>query len=111
MGTAKVTLQNGEMVELMHIRNPHAKFEWNGDWSDGSHKWDQVVEEDRKKYHILNENDGSFWMSYDDWLEEFETLDICYLPDERLVHNSHQSRKRYGLAPYRNGNGTGLSGH
>lgn len=67
----------------MQIRNPWAKIEWNGDWSDNSSKWSTVIESDRKKYQILDDSDGSFWMSYDDWVLEFETLDICYLPDER----------------------------
>ena len=80
----KVKLKNGSFVELVQIRNPWAKIEWNGDWSDNSERWNEVVENDRKKYHISNENDGSFWMGYDDWMREFETLDICYLPDERF---------------------------
>ena len=69
-------------MELVQIRNPWAKIEWNGEWSDDSKMWEMVVEEHKKKYHV-DLQDGSFWMSFDDWITEFETFDICYLPDER----------------------------
>ena len=40
-----VKTSDGRMVQLLNIRNPHGKDEFNGDWSDDSAKWDLV---DRK---------------------------------------------------------------
>jgi hypothetical protein len=49
---------------LLCLRNPWGKFEWKGDWSDGSQLWDKEtivrlqIRPDRK-----NDDDGIFWMS------------------------------------------------
>ena len=40
-----VKTNEGKMVQLLNIRNPHGQSEFNGDWSDNSDKWDII---DRK---------------------------------------------------------------
>ena len=65
----------------MKIRNPHAKTEWLGTWNDQHEYWNEIQVSDKNEYHTVEE-DGAFWMAWEDWLEEFETLDICYMPDE-----------------------------
>ena len=77
---ATVTL-DGKEVKIVKIRNPWAKTEWLGDWHDQDKKWDRVKPEEKAKYHT-DEDDGAFWMAWEDWVREFETLDICYMPDE-----------------------------
>ena len=48
----------GNRVNLVKLRNPWGKFEWTGDWSDKSPLWP-------KNYsHVLDEDDGCFWMSF-----------------------------------------------
>ena len=39
---------------------------------------------DEKEKYYKNASDGAFWMSFNDFLTEFEKLDICLLPDERF---------------------------
>ena len=49
-------------IKLLNIRNPWGNFEWDGDWSDKSHLW---TEDMIKGFNaVLDENDGSFWMSF-----------------------------------------------
>lgn len=48
------------------------KQEWKGAWSDGSPEWDAIPEKDRPE----NADDGSFWMSMDDFCEQFDALTI-----------------------------------
>ena len=84
MAAKKAKLKNGSIAELVQIRNPWGKMEWNGDWSDHSAKWNDLAQTERKMFDTSDDNDGSFWMSFDDWMREFETLDICYLPNERF---------------------------
>lgn len=33
----------GEVVRLLRVRNPHGCTEWNGDWSDQSELWSQLI--------------------------------------------------------------------
>lgn len=62
-------------IKLLNIRNPWGNFEWNGDWSDNSALW---TEEMIKGFNtILDENDGAFWMSFNDFTNLFDSLDVC----------------------------------
>ena len=83
LNTASVLVNSGQTVKLVRLRNPWCKIEWNGDWSDKSDLWNSVSKEDMGKYLVNDDKDGSFWMSYKDYLHYFSNLDICYLPDER----------------------------
>jgi hypothetical protein len=69
------------LVRLVNIRNPWAQTEWTGDWSDNSDRWDELPEETRDEL-LVQDNDGAFWMSFKDWVDEFEMFTICILPDE-----------------------------
>jgi hypothetical protein len=64
--------------ELCRIRNPWGKFEWAGDWSDSSPLW---TPERRAMVGIESENkdDGIFWMSFQDVLTRFESVNICHV--------------------------------
>ncbi|XP_063048098.1 calpain-2 catalytic subunit-like, partial [Engraulis encrasicolus] len=79
---AEVVQVDGKDVELIRIRNPWGKIEWNGAWSDRSKEWSTISDEDRAKLKHASE-DGEFWMSYSDFKQYFSRLDICNLtPDE-----------------------------
>ena len=47
--------------------------------------WETIRPDEKEKYY-KNASDGAFWMSFDDFLTEFEKLDICLLPDDRFLH-------------------------
>ena len=70
-----------EVHEVVQIRNPWGETEWKGQWSDQDAIWDTIRPDEKAKYH-KNAADGAFWMSFTDFLTEFEKLDICYVPDE-----------------------------
>lgn len=61
--------------KLINIRNLWGYFEWDGAWSRKSAFWTPDIRE------ILNpkldEDDGTFWMSYDDFLRYFSALNVC----------------------------------
>ena len=48
--------------KLLNIRNPWGQFEWDGDWSDNSSLWTEEIKQALNV--VLDENDGSFWMSF-----------------------------------------------
>ncbi|CAG0912632.1 unnamed protein product [Notodromas monacha] len=74
-----------EPFRLLRIRNPWASsMEWNGDWSDtDQERWSKVSDEVRARigYKSVND-DGEFWMAFEDFRREFSTFSICTLgPD------------------------------
>lgn len=61
----------------MKLRNPWGGFEWDGAWGDKSPQW---TEETIKAFGPkFDANDGIFWMSYEDFLQYFENLNVCML--------------------------------
>ena len=62
------------------IRNPWAQTEWDGPWCDGSEEWDTVLDEEKERINYTDKDDGGFWMSFKDWVDEFEMFTICMLP-------------------------------
>ncbi|XP_074531603.1 calpain-2 catalytic subunit-like [Halichoeres trimaculatus] len=75
---------NGDLVELVRIRNPWGQVEWNGAWSDKSYEWRSVSSEDRGRLCDRCE-DGEFWMSYPDFLRQYSRLEICNLTPDALT--------------------------
>jgi hypothetical protein len=66
----------GGGYKLIKLRNPWASGEWKGAWSDGSQEWARhpaIAQE----VGYANANDGSFWMSYDDFARQFTAVEIC----------------------------------
>ena len=69
----------GKYVELVNIRNPWGKGEFNGNWSDSSKMWETITPEKQAKLLVKRE-DGAFWMCYKDWVTLFSSFDVCLLP-------------------------------
>eukprot|EP01080_Neovahlkampfia_damariscottae_P008636 gene8636-583_t len=78
-GHAYGILQTCEVnqTRLIQIRNPWGKSEWLKDWSDSSSKWDTVSQSDKKRIGFKIGNDGSFFMSYDDFCQYWTTIGVC----------------------------------
>ena len=65
----------GNQVRLLRIRNPWGYQEWNGPWSDDSIEWD---EEAKSKFvDYINQEDGTFFIEYSDYIENFLETQIC----------------------------------
>ena len=64
-----------DKVKLIQLRNPWGKGEWTGDWSDDSDLWTTRMQ-NLVQYHD-SEDDGIFWMDFNDFYEEFETVYVC----------------------------------
>lgn len=68
---------------LLRIRNPWGNAqEWNGAWSDNSSEWNSIPEDVKKDMGLTFAHDGEFWMSFDDFMRNFEKMEVCNLgPD------------------------------
>lgn len=60
---------------LVNIRNPWGAFEWDGDWSDKSELWTQDMIDAIQP--VLDSEDGTFWMSFEDFVKYFRSLNVC----------------------------------
>ncbi|KAK3344849.1 hypothetical protein B0H65DRAFT_508665 [Neurospora tetraspora] len=78
--------EDGRKVRLVKIRNPWGERtpwgtgEWDGPWSDGSKEWTPYWL--RKLDHKFGD-DGEFWMSYQDMLDNFMYLYRTRLFDDK----------------------------
>ncbi|XP_053229806.1 calpain-6 isoform X2 [Podarcis raffonei] len=79
----RVPWQKTKKLFMIRLRNPWGKSEWNGPWSDSSEEWKKVSQAERKKLRLTIENDGEFWMSFEDWCKNFTDVDVC-----RIVNTS-----------------------
>lgn len=84
--TAVVTLNvNEQTVRLVRVRNPWGnEVEWNGAWSDRDPVWNQLPPQDRQNLGQKSRADGEFWMTYEDWINNFEQIQICNLSPDSL---------------------------
>ena len=68
---------NSGKQKLINLRNPWGHKEWIGDWCDSSIKWTSDIRNQCQNFYI--KDDGTFWMSFDDFCELFIIGGICHL--------------------------------
>ena len=65
-----------DQIRLVKIFNPWGMKEWTGPWSDGSVEWTPELE---RELDQTDEDDGMFWMTYEDWLANYNMFSVCRL--------------------------------
>ena len=101
IGATIITDDNMRKVRLVKIRNPWGKKEWQGDWSDKSDKWTPKT---KAQVKLANKNDGTFWISFEDYCEFFYITTICFYSEkyeDTFVTDQHDFKK-YGLVKFTN---------
>ncbi|KFQ51170.1 Calpain-13, partial [Nestor notabilis] len=74
-GAEKICYKNS-WIHIIRIWNPWGRGEWKGAWSDNSPQWDHVEPKYREAL-LRNKDDGEFWMSCENFQEQFSWLYIC----------------------------------
>ena len=70
----------------MRVRNPWGnEQEWKGKWSDGSKEWDNLSSEKQKLFGLTFDSDGEWWMEYEDFLTNFDEVEMCHLCPEKML--------------------------
>jgi len=82
----KVIEYEGEQVGLVRARNPWGdSHEWKGRFSDDSDEWNNISDEYKEELGLSFDHDGEFWMCFEDFAQEFQRLEICYLGPDTLL--------------------------
>ena len=88
----EVTTKSGK-VKLIHLRNPWGNGEWSGDWCDSSRKWTDDIRKQCGKSNKQEDN-GSFWMSFEHFLTYYTMLGICHLHENYLYQTFHITKEQ-----------------
>ena len=89
----KINTESEEAVTLVRVRNPWGNdVEWTGPWADGSEEWGSIPEEEKDSLGITFDNDGEWWMSFNDFCKHFDQLELCHLPPESMVEKDEAAK-------------------
>ncbi|XP_064639206.1 calpain-5-like isoform X2 [Lineus longissimus] len=88
-GTGLFNLFNREKIKMIRLRNPWGEGEWKGAFSDGSKEWEKISTKDREKIGLTFDDDGEFWMTFEDFCIHFHDVSIC-----RVVNTSFLSIRK-----------------
>lgn len=70
--------------KLIKMRNPPGDHgEWQGDWGDSSPLWTKRL---KNRLGWSEEDDGCFWMSFDDFCQAFRSVYLCRWFDPEKWH-------------------------
>ncbi|XP_068144740.1 calpain-A [Drosophila tropicalis] len=90
-----VTPNRQGKIPMIRMRNPWGnEAEWNGPWSDSSPEWRYIPEEQKQEIGLTFDRDGEFWMSFQDFLNHFQRVEICNLSPDSLTEDQQNSGKR-----------------
>lgn len=81
-GSVRLNLPDYGNITLIRVRNPWGQFEWTGPWSDKSREWNSVPYSTKQEIGLIKRDDGEFWMSFSDFMSNFEWVDMCHLSPE-----------------------------
>ncbi|XP_062596940.1 calpain-B-like isoform X10 [Saccostrea cucullata] len=83
-------------IPMVRIRNPWGnEAEWKGRWSDQSREWSLIPDSQKAEMGLTFDDDGEFWMSFDDFSKNFEKLEICNLGPDSLEEDELDGKKRW----------------
>ncbi|XP_047449447.1 calpain-5a [Mugil cephalus] len=86
LGHGLLAFFRSDKLTMIRMRNPWGQREWNGPWSDSSEEWKKVSKSERERMGVTVEDDGEFWMTFDDFIANFTDLILC-----RLINTSYLS--------------------
>jgi len=80
----ELNTRNMGVVRLVQIRNPWGEYEWNGDWADNSGLWTPEL---RLQAGHTIADDGTFFMSIDDFYNLYSYTFVCQCIDSYIHTN------------------------
>lgn len=80
-----ISSSNDEKLHMIRLRNPWGTSEWTGTWSDKSEHWNKVPKSEREKMGLNYDDDGEFWMEFNDFLYYFDEVSICRIMNTSIL--------------------------
>ena len=68
---------DGTPLRLLRLLHPWGQPEWEGAWANGANEWSEHDWVRQVCKPAGQENDGSFWMTWEDFAVIFDKLDVC----------------------------------
>ncbi|XP_026821401.1 calpain-A-like [Rhopalosiphum maidis] len=87
-------------ISLIRLRNPWGENEWNGPWSDESVEWLSIPQAKKKSIGLVMDNDGEFWMSFEDFVKYFSILEICNLAPDDIIWEQYEACYKWNLSVF-----------
>ena len=84
-------------LRLVHLRNPWGNTEWSGDYSDSSRKWTTNLK--KECGFDKSKDDGSFWMTFEDFTKYFLVAGICHLYQDYVYTFLHVPKAKTSKGP------------
>uniref|UniRef100_A0A0A1XHT6 Calpain-B n=1 Tax=Zeugodacus cucurbitae TaxID=28588 RepID=A0A0A1XHT6_ZEUCU len=82
-------------LPMIRMRNPWGNdAEWNGPFSDNSAEWRYIPDSQKEELGLTFDADGEFWMPFQDFLNNFDRVEICNLSPDSLTEEQEDSGKR-----------------
>ena len=82
------------LIPLIRVRNPWGnETEWRGIWSDGGEEWKFISEDEKKRLDLTFQSDGEWWMSFKDFVDHFDQLEICNVSPEMMLGDAHEGTR------------------
>ncbi|KAM4663042.1 calpain-6 [Discoglossus pictus] len=85
LGQRALCFGKTEKLFMIRMRNPWGKREWRGAWSDESEEWKKVSQSEKEALGLTVQDDGEFWMTFEDWCKNFTHADVCRLINTSLL--------------------------
>ena len=73
---AQIPINQGKSEYLFKLRNSWGQKEWNGDWSDKSNLWTEIL---KNQLDFKDKEDGIFFMNSEDFFKYFKFITISYI--------------------------------
>ncbi|KAK7489937.1 hypothetical protein BaRGS_00018802 [Batillaria attramentaria] len=98
-------------LQLIRLFNPWQAKEWTGPWSDNSEQWKRISPNEWEKMGVKFQNEGEFWMSFDDFVRYFTHVELCHIVNtsfftikkswsEAVLHSAWTTAGRNGGSNY-----------
>lgn len=100
--SVKTITMRGRQFNLVRVRNPWGnEHEWKGAWSDRSPEWQLLSQADRDGLGLTFEDDGEFWMAFDDFTRNFTLLEMCMtVPAFETMSLSTTSKRKWEITTH-----------